>query len=319
MLPLSGGQAQLGRNLSRAARLAAPDPQNDPEFTFADSGTAIDSAVLAARAAVAGGARMLLGPLFGAQAAAVAQAVGRDVPVVSFSNDASLAGGGLFIYGVTPAQSASAVLGYAAARGKRRITVVAPPGALGTQAARAAAEVARRTGITLGSPVIAAGGIAGPALLAQVRAASGGTLPDAVYLPAAGPELPALASALGGSGVQLLGSAQWASIDAQSNAALRGAWYAAPDPLRFDPFAEAYREAFDESPGILAGLAFDAVEMARYLGRVGAQDAAGLTRPEGFNGILGPYSFASDGTCQRALAVLQVEQGALTLIGGAAG
>lgn len=318
-MPLSGDQAQLGRNLSRAARLAAPDPQNDPEFDFADSGAVIDSAVRAARAAVAGGAKMLLGPLFGTQAAAVAAAVGRDVPVVTFSNDASLAGPGLFVYGVTPAQSARAVLGYAAARGKRRVTVIAPPGALGAQAASAAQALAGELSLSLGRPVISTGQGDPAALRAELAAASGGQLPDAAYLPAAGPELAGLAQALSGSGVQLLGSAQWAAIDAAAEPALRGAWYSAPDPLRFDPFAEAYREAFEESPGILAGLAFDGVEMARYLGRIGAQSAAGLTRPEGFNGILGPYSFTKDGTCRRALAVLQVEQGALTLIGGAAG
>ncbi len=299
--------------MADAARLAAPELGRDPEIALSDSGSDVEPAVLAARAAVAAGAKMLIGPLFGAQAVAVAAAVGRQVPVVTYSNDTSLKGPGLFVYGVTPFQSARSVLAFAATRGKRRVVVVAPPGALGDQSVAAARSLAGQVGIVPGEAV-RTGDPAG--LAARVAAAAGGSAPDAVYLPAAGPELAGLAGAFQGSGVQVLGSAQWAAIKAEEVPALRGAWYAAPDPLRFNPFSEAYREAFGSVPGILAGLAFDSVEMARFLGRVGQQDKRGLTRDEGFNGVLGPYRFGSDGVVDRALSVLQVERGALSLIGG---
>ncbi|KKN17136.1 hypothetical protein LCGC14_0968790, partial [marine sediment metagenome] len=117
LAPVSGRSPQLGQIMRNAATLGGNTLSDTGEMAFFDSGDTPETAATAARLAVAAGARMIVGPLFGAQVAAVAQAVGSNVAVLTLSNDVNVAGGGVFVLGVTPEQSARAVLTFAARRG----------------------------------------------------------------------------------------------------------------------------------------------------------------------------------------------------------
>jgi branched-chain amino acid transport system substrate-binding protein len=123
------------------------------------------------------------------------------------------------------------------------------------------------------------------------------------------------AEALRGQGIQLLGSTQWSTLDLSDRPAFREAWFAAPDPLRFAAFNDAFTEAGGTSGGIISGLAFDAVELLRVLGQQRQLSAKGLTRKEGFTGVVGPYRFERSGLCERGLGVLKVGSGDFSLIG----
>ena len=307
LLPLTGPRAPLGQTLREAATLGGTTVGLGAEIEVLDAGDDAESAVRAARAGVAAGARMILGPLFSEQARAVAEAVPGGVPVVTLSNDDALAGTGAFVYGVTPRHSASAVLAFAAARGLTDVGIVVPPGQFGERAAEGARAVAGEARVTLRRAVTASDGGA-------VAAAYGASPPQAIYLPGAGPELAGLAAAARAVGARVLGSTQWSQLDLAGRAELEGAWYAAPDPLRFAPFARALEERGAQA-GIVAGLVFDAVEMARILGRLEQQDRSGLLREEGFTGVLGPYRFLRDGRLERRLAILGVEGGAVSVLG----
>ena len=117
------------------------------EIFVVDSGDTAAAAAAAAHEAVGAGAQMLLGPLLSVQGRAAANAAGRGVPVVALTNDDEIAGGNLFVFGVTPIHSARAVLGFAAARGVQRIGTVVPPGLLGARTIAAVAKVAPGFGI----------------------------------------------------------------------------------------------------------------------------------------------------------------------------
>ena len=117
------------------------------EVEVVDAGDSPETAVAAAQKAMDGGAKMLLGPLFSGQSRAVAEAVGRGTPVVSLSNDSSIAGDNLFVFGITPQQSAKSILGFAATRGKRNVVTVVPPGPFGALSAQAAQSVVAATGL----------------------------------------------------------------------------------------------------------------------------------------------------------------------------
>lgn len=315
LIPLTGPAAGLGQIMREAASLGGTGVGLSAEVEILDSGPDAGTALKAAQAAVEGGARMIVGPLFSAQARAVGQALGAKVPVIALSNDSELAAAGVFVFGVTPVQSAQAVLGFAAGRGKRRIAIVVPPGEFGKRSVAAATAVSRQLRVALAAPLVRT---SGAGLTDALRAAGGGSLPQAVYLPDAGPELAEFAGALSGSGVQILGSAQWSGIDPGAIRGLEGAWFSAPDPVRFRPFALALKDRIDTDAGILAGLAFDGVEMARLLGRIGEQTRKGVLREKGFIGVLGAYRFASTGMVQRGLAVLEVGESGITLVGATA-
>lgn len=301
--------------MTAAASLGGNPTGAGAEVAIVDAGSDDATAVAAANAAVASGAQMILGPLFSGQSRAVAAAVGRNIPVVSLSNDSSIAGGNLFVFGITPQQSAKSILGFAATRGKRNIAVVVPPGAFGALSGAAAISVAASLGVTMPAPVTSSS-VTG--LVAQLKAANGGAVPDAVYLPVVGGPFEAQAAALNEAGIQLLGSEQWAAITPYRIAGLQGGWFAAPDPVRFEAFATAVESQAESEAGVLAGLAFDAVEMARILGRLGKQNRKGLLRDAGFDGVLGPYRFQNSGQCERGLAILSVARGATNLIGSTA-
>ena len=305
LLPLSGQSEELGQRLRTAATLGGGPGIG---IDIIDSGSTAESAVAAARAAVAAGAEMLVGPVFTAQTEAVTAAV--RVPVVTLSNNASLAGRRTFVFGVTPAQSAQAILSIVAQRGLADVATVVPPGAFGAQSAAAAERVGAALGLRM-RPTLVRSDAEG--LVASLQAS--GPLPKAVYLPAADGTLPGFAEALEGQGVQLLGSTQWSSLDLSGRRAFRDAWFAAPDPLRFAAFDETYREATGSPAGIIAGIAFDGVELLRILGQAGQLSARGLTRSEGFTGVVGPYRFLRSGLCERGLGVLKVGAGEFSLIG----
>lgn len=301
--------------MQAAASLGGPVSGPMAEVEVRDSGSTDETAVAAAQAAVSAGAKMIVGPLFSGQCRAVAAAVGRSIPVIALSNDSDIAGGNLFVFGITALQSAKTVIGFASGRGLARIAVVVPPGEYGARSIAAATSVASGFGVNLSTPVIAD---SGAGLIDKLRSAGGGTLPDAVYLPSVSGPFAAQAAALKAAGLQILGSDQWSAIDPSRNGDLIGAWFAAPDPIGFEAFAIALQDNGGAAPGIVAGLAYDAVEMARLLGRLGQQDSAGLQRDAGFNGVTGTYRFLASGQCERSLAVLSVARGATTLIGSSA-
>jgi branched-chain amino acid transport system substrate-binding protein len=249
---------------------------------------------------------MLLGPLFADQSRAVAGAAGRDRPVLSLSNDDSIAGGNLFVFGITPLQSARAVLTLAVARGHRRVVALVPSGPFGERHAAAVAAVAPPRGLQATTAVADGADVAG--LVAGA---------DAAYLPVVGGAFEAQAAALAATGVQVLGSDQWSSIRPEGIPALRGAWFAAPDPLNLQGFLLAFDAEVAQGAGVVAALAHDASELARTLGRLGQQDRAGLLREAGFEGVLGPYRFLPSGLCERRLAVLAVAEGTTTQVAAA--
>lgn len=325
LLPLNGARAGLGQSMAQAARLAQPDPDPLIELDIRDTG---GTAPGAAAAVQGSGARLVLGPVFAAEVPGVLAAVGPGVPVLTLSNDASLAARGAVVFGLTQAQSIGPILAYARGQGVRRLGLIASPGPLGAQSLAATQAAAARHGLDLIATLEAPDAPPIPGALADRLAAASrdGRLPEAVLLPDGGPGLPALARGLGGAGVQLLGTAQWLGTDIGAEPALSGAWYAAPDPTGFAPFADRMA-AGGASAGVLAALAHDAVAVARAWAADGATDGAadgaadgatgraGLARPQGFAGALGTTRCGTDGLCQRDLAIHLIDQGRVRLIG----
>ena len=191
------------------------------------------------------------------------------------------------------------------------MAVVARTGPLGVASVDAARQLAAAGGLTLTATLLrdqAAG------TTAALREASGGKLPDAVFLPDGGDALIAFANALSGSGVQLMGGVQWGVLDLAGIGVLSGSWFAAPPPEPFVQFLDTFEARFGESGGVVAALGRDAAMIAALLSAAGQLDREGLTRKEGFTGVLGSFRFLADGRCQRDLAVLTIENGALVTL-----
>ena len=311
LLPLTGAAAAVGQNMARAAVLAVGGDGGPPVI---DTGDTAEGAAAAAKVALDGGAKLLMGPLRADQTPAVLAVAGR-VPVVTFSNDDTLAAQGAFVMGITPAQSVATMFSYARAQGVSRIAVVAADTPLGAATAMAARGIGAAGGIEITTVLLRDPGAGG--LVAALKNAGG--MPQAVFLPDGGRALASFAKGLAGSGVQLLGSVQWGVADPAADANLSGAWFAAPPPDLFLPFADRFAAAHGEAPGVVAGLGHDAALMAMGLAGAGAVSRKGLIRKGGFTGVLGPFRFLDDGRCQRDLAVLTLSGGELSVLAEVSG
>jgi ABC-type branched-subunit amino acid transport system substrate-binding protein len=272
-----------------------------------DTGSTPEGASQAAAKAVADGATVLAGPLFAASTRAVLQAVPRDVPVLSLSNDATLGPEGAFVLGVTPFQSTSTILDFSARRGIQSVVVMAPDTAFGQRFAQAAQRVGAARDLRVGARLSNAS--VGADLASDLRSALNGRLPDTVYLPAGGASLGVLAEAVDRTGSPIIGSTQWNGHAALASPALEGAFFSSPDPAAFQPFSLKYKDRFKSDPGIVAAIAHDAAKLAKEIERSRSGARSALLSAEGHAGALGRYRFAANGQAQRELSVLQLQGG----------
>lgn len=321
LVPLSGSNAGVGQSIANAANLALLDTGGERiRITTYDTAR---GALAAANEALADGNGLFLGPLLADDVRAVASVARRaQVPVISFSNDISVAGAGAYIMGFNPAQSIDRVVSHARSSGAVRFGALIPTGVYGQRASQAMiAAVERAGGRMIGMQTYdrSQGGIQGAA-----SRLNGQGQYDAVLI-ADGTRIAVQAVPIlrrGSAQVRILGTELWASetgIGAQP--ALRGAWYAAASETMFNQFRTRYRARYNANPYRLASLGYDSVLLAV---RVAADWPVGRRFPErairdetGFAGVDGAFRFGAEGIAERALAVLEVAAAGSTMVSAA--
>ncbi|MBM2575361.1 penicillin-binding protein activator [Jannaschia sp. Os4] len=320
-----GSDATLARSLENAARLALADIEGARiELTVLPTQGTPAGAQSAAQQAVAGGAQVILGPLYADNAAAAGvAAAGSGVPVLSFSNNTSVAGGNVWVLGSTFQNTARRLLSFAAAQGRNRVLVTHPNTPSGQIAQNAIVSVAGGTGAQITGSVpygFSQEGVvaAVPTVKAQVES----TATNAVFLTAdSAGALPILAQLLpeagiGGDAVKFLGLARW-DVPAQTLQlpGLQGGWFALPDPAPLAAFRSRYAASYGGEPHPLAGLAYDGMAAIGAIARRGETvGRRSLTRGTGFAGTNGIFRLRPDGTNDRGLAVAQVTSGTSRIV-----
>ena len=310
LLPLSGQNRQLGQAMLNAAQLALFD-QADPgiELLPRDTGGTAAGAAEAARAVMAQGARAIAGPLTLTETASAAQAVrsGRGASMLAFTNDASQAGGGVWVLGLTPAEQAERITAAAANAGARRFGLLAPADELGRRLATGMqtrlSALALPAAVTVLRPP--RGDAAGAARELAAQAGPEGL--DAVLLGESGASAKAAAAVLATAfptPPRLLGTALWAADTAAlgGEPALADAWFPAPDPAARAGFESRYMTAFGERPPRIAAVAYDAAALAGRAARFGSPPVG-----EAMMGADGPIRLLPGGVAQRGLAVFALD------------
>ena len=147
LLPLSGDNAALGRDLLDAATLALSDIASERiELAVADTGGENTGPAAALRLAAAG-PRLVVGPLFSANVRHAAEALRRrGLPMIALSSDLDVARPGVFVLGHAPETQIARVIGHAADNGHARFAVLAPRNAFGERIAEAAGRAVARSG-----------------------------------------------------------------------------------------------------------------------------------------------------------------------------
>ncbi len=323
LLPLSASAqtAAVAKAMREAAELALFElRQSEVLLSVKDDQGTEDGARKAAEEAIAGGAEVILGPLF-ARSVRAAQQVARKaaIPLVAFSNDPSVAGNGTYLLSFSPAGETQRVVAFAARSGRRSFAALLPDDAEGKviePAFRASVQSAGASVAFIDRYTVESNGLVSAAsgLKDLVAEALGGSEPlDALLLPGGQDTLPQLATLISQAGVdsarvKLLGTSGWDFSHVERNPRLAGGWFAAPDPRGWREFAERFGKTYRTMPPRIASLAHDAVLMAGALasGPKGARftDQA-LRRASGFSGADGHFRFAESGIAERALAVLE--------------
>lgn len=320
--------AAVAQSLENAARLAVQDlgDRVDIDLKVYDTAGTPAGAAAAARQALDDGAQIFLGPLFAEAANAAGQvAASKGINVLSFSNNATIAGGNVYILGTTFQNTADRLVSHAARQGKGSIFVVHaqdPAEVQGADAIRRAASAngARIAGVA-SFPLSQQGVIDTiPSIASQYRSSGA----NSVFLTSGNSgALPFLAELLPENGMdaasaQLIGLQR---LDVPSSAlslkGLQGAWFATPSPALVQQFNSRYAAAYGSQPNPVAGLAYDGLAAIGALlaqGRSDALTGSALTQGAGFAGVYGPFRFLGDGTNERGLAVAQIQNNQVIVI-----
>jgi branched-chain amino acid transport system substrate-binding protein len=305
ILPLtqnSGGANPLGASMRNAAQLAI-DGFGAPYITLMieDDHSSADTAAQAAQAELGAGAQLILGPVFANDvraASAAAKSAGR--PMIAFSTDVTVASPGVYLLSFLIQGYVDRVLQYAVSTGKKSFAIMAPQNEYGNVAAQRFQDMAGNLNVRV------------------VVAAVQGQI-DALFIPEQADAMPAVAGALGSANVKtkFLGTGVWNDARVLKLPQMQGAWFSAPDDSGFDAFAQRYKAKFNSDPARLATLSYDAVTLAAALARNGGSDPfnqAALTNISGFNGADGVFRFRADGTNERGLAVMEIDDEAAKVI-----
>ena len=317
VLPISaqGNAGVAAQSMRNAAEMALAEFKNpNVQLLVKDDGGMPQGAQAAAQQAMSEGAEIIVGPLFAQSVSAVGQvARARNIPVIAFSTDASVAARGVYLLSFLPETDVRRIVEFAASRGKRSYAALLPDNAYGAVVEAAfQQEVARRGGrvVALEKYPIDANQMNE----AVRRVAQAANQADSIFIPDGADAVPQVVQALSASGVnlkrvQLLGTGLWDDPRIFSTPALDGGWYAAPESAGFRNFSARYRSRYGQDPVRTATLAYDAVALVAALVKTqGLQrfSETVLTNPSGFAGIDGVFRFRPEGTNERGLAVLRV-------------
>lgn len=318
LVPTTGANAGVGQSIANAVNLAVIDTGGKRiRVTTYDTAT---GAAAAAQRAISDGNRLILGPLLAEDARAVAPVAQRaNVPVISFSNDASVAGRGTYILGYSPVQSIERVVSYAKSRGVVRFAALMPAGTYGERASRAMIRAVEDAG----------GQLVAMQSFDRSRtslSASIAKLPkngyDAIMIADSGriaiQAVPLIRKGSSAS-ARVLGTELWnTETDLNTAPAMSGAWFASVSDGLYKQLAAKYRARFGTGPYRIASLGYDGVLLVTRIAqdwKVGsAFPVARLSDSGGFAGIDGAFRFDASGQAERMLVVQQVGAGGFTVV-----
>lgn len=350
LVPQSGRGKDLGDPLFDAAQMALFDTgRSDITLIVKDTNGGAGNA---AQAALNEGAQIILGPVYASDVAAVrAVAAPYGVPVITFSSDSSVAGGGVYLLSFPMEEEIRTVVNYAASRGIGLFAVMSPAD---TYARRAESAFARDVAAIGGQIVASAAYSAGGPGYSSVMQLDNKDF-DAIFIPGGNkglreiaklikfgpppPPAPPAPTPLTAEEIAagktlppppppppppphavlpdyiLIGTGLWAESANGSSGGLVNGVFAAPDPYAHSRFVERFKNVYGYGAPSIASLGYDAMALAATLsgGMPGQQfTAASITDPNGFSGVDGIFRFLPNGVIQRGLAVLQVTGGGFT-------
>jgi ABC-type branched-subunit amino acid transport system substrate-binding protein len=289
---------------------------NDPNITLLplDTKGTVSGARDAVNQAVAQNAKLILGPLLAQNVAQAGQSArAHNLNVIGFTTDRSRIGGNVFTLGILPYDQGQRLAKYAAKRNLNRIVILTPDNPYAREVTQAFRDMTAKSSLSVVETITvdSRDGL-NEAELNRLASLSGDF--DGLLMPFGNPYLNAAAEDLNRVGLNAqttawLGTGIWDEPTILRNAAMRGAFYAAPSADQRKRFERKYQSIYGERPERLASLGYDAVALSVVLMRQtgGEINRAALLNPNGFMGTDGAFRFRADGITERSLAIQRIE------------
>ena len=120
LVPLSGRGSVLGEAMLNAAQMALFENfDQETQLIIRDTKGTPEGATAAATFLISAGADVIVGPLFNTSVRSVAPLTrSTSIPMIVFSNDITVAGEGIHVFGFTPEQEVGRIVSFAKREGK---------------------------------------------------------------------------------------------------------------------------------------------------------------------------------------------------------
>jgi ABC-type branched-subunit amino acid transport system substrate-binding protein len=322
LVPLTGPNAGVGKSIANATQMALLDTGSAKvRITTYDTN---GGAATAAQRALADGNKLFLGPLLSEDVKAIEPiATHAHVPIITFSNDESVAGDGVYLLGYVPSQAIDRVVSYARSRGVTTFGGLVPNGLYGQRASTAFLRSVEGAGgqvVSLQTYDRSAAAVSGAVARMAKNAPFGAVLIADSGATAA--RIAPIVKKAAGADTRLLGTELWNSESSiASKTSLDGAWFASVPDTLYRQYAVKYRSRFGAAPYRLSSLGYDAVLLTVRIARDWRPGSdfpeSALRDPGGFSGIDGAFRFGRDGIAQRALEVQEIRGGHTEVVSAA--
>lgn len=311
----------LARNLENGAKLAASQLDGaEIELRVYPTLGRVEGAAEAARLAVSESADIILGPVFADATREVAPIAAQSgLTVVSFSNDAAVAGGNVLVLGDTFENRADRLLTYALSQGRQNALIVSSNNTSEEKASRALERAVVNSGANLVGSItheFTQMGIMDS--LPEIKTTVEATQPDIIFFTSdtAG-GLSLFAQLLPESGidnatVKFAGINRWDIPESTLRlSGLQGGWFPRSDPNLWGMFRHRFEYEYKQIPHPHAALGYDgivAIGTVAINSRVNSYSTESFVALNELNGATGAFRFLEDGTTERALSVAEVQQ-----------
>ncbi len=281
-----------------------------------DTAGSQSQAVAMAEEAKSEGATFFLGPLFGANVAALnSDQMLAGMPIIGFSNDRDVAGGNTWLASITPEEEVASLVEYAVSKGYRQFAYFGPQSALGMRIETALQRSASQNGAIVAATGFYPAGSASPTNEAQylakaINSAQRAGGPVAVLIPERGTQLRKVAPLLPFYGLtrtsKLMGLSGWDDASIWREPSLSRAWFVGPPQADVQAFDARYERIYGRAPSSLASQAYDAAALTIQLAADGEITRDEMLASDGFYGLNGLFRFVPDGTTQRRLSIYEI-------------
>ena len=320
LLPLSGEQEKIGKNMLAAMQLAISDlAANNFKIVPIDSELPEEQII---SEIIANKVDVVLGPTFSKDAKRMIQYIESGKKCyITFSNDRELSNHGcLMMIGFMPEESVKHLLLEAINKGYDLYAIL-PNDKYGEIIGNFIRSYSQSNRLKLKAieiyddSTVASGRNSKAAFEAiKSKIESDASSEKALFIPDVN-ALKANIELLPNTKVQYLGSNQWEDENLYKEPLIQGAWFAsAPKKFR-DKFENRYFANFKSKPYKISALAYDAAAFVITVHKMEKQiNKSGLTDPLGFFGITGAFRFLNDGTNERMLSIFEINNGKINEI-----